>query len=83
MTTNAGNTLVLGIILGVVLTVCVAASVDTPGRGKYGAIRLGHENEFLIIDTESGHAWRRSGGQLFDLGTPEAPRLDITTVPRK
>lgn len=83
MTTNAGNTLVIGIILGVVLTVCVAASVVKPGSGQYEGFRLGTSNEFIIVDTQSGHTWRRSGGQMFDLGTPEEPTLDIIKVPQK
>ena len=58
----------------------MGAAVDRSGSGKYDGFRLGTANEFIIFNTETGHAWRRSGGNLFDLGTPEKPQLDVTRV---
>ena len=81
ISTNSGNTFVLGILLGAILVVSVAAVVTEAGNGRFDGFRLGSTNEFIIFDTQSGHTWRRSGGKMFDLGTPEEPKLKISTVP--
>ena len=80
MSTNSTNTFVLGIILGVVLITSVAAVVTQSENERFDGFRLGSSNEFIIIDTQTGHTWRRSGTKIFNLGTPENPKLDASTV---
>jgi len=70
------NSMVIGFLLGLCLLLAVGASksYDTNSQ-RYQCCAAGNEPlAVFVIDTETGNTWRLGRNDMYDFGTPSAPR---------
>ncbi|MHC4534733.1 MAG: hypothetical protein ACYS6K_12340 [Planctomycetota bacterium] len=70
------SSLVIGFLLALCLLLVVGASgANDGGTRRYQCSAAGNSDlAVFVIDTESGHTWRLSRTDIYDFGTPSAPR---------
>ena len=70
------SSLVIGFLLALCLLLVVgAAEANKNGTRRYQCSAAGNSDlAVFVIDTESGHTWRLSRTDIYDFGTPSAPR---------
>jgi hypothetical protein len=68
--------LMIGFLLGVCLTLTVAATSDSDdSQGPYLCCPAGEDPvSVFVVDTKTGHTWRLSRADFYDFGTPQAPK---------
>jgi hypothetical protein len=70
------NSLIIGFLLALCLMLVIGATKGNDNSSKrYQCCAAGNEPlSVFIIDTETGHTWRLSRTDMYDFGTPSAPR---------
>jgi len=70
------NSLVIGFLLALCLLLAVgAAGGNDDGSKRYQCSASGNSDlAVFVIDTETGRTWRLSRTDIYDFGTPSAPR---------
>lgn len=77
---HSKNCNVTNIIIGFTLGLCVILAIGATGRdynscGKYQCCAAGDDSySVFILDTQTGQTWRLSRTDIYDFGTPQAPR---------
>lgn len=63
---------IIGFLLGLCVTLAIAAASSIEGStGRYQCCAAGDDSlTVFVIDTETGHTWRLSRTDNYDLGTP-------------
>jgi hypothetical protein len=66
------SSLSIGFLLALILLMVVGANNNSE---RYQCCAAGDEGlAVFVIDTESGHTWRLSRTDMYDFGTPSAPK---------
>jgi len=70
------NNLIIGFLLALFLMLVIGATKGNYNISKrYQCCSAGDEAlAVFVIDTETGHTWRLSRTDMYDFGTPSAPR---------
>jgi len=70
------NSLIIGFLLALCLMLVIGANKGNDNSSKrYQCCAAGNEPlSVFVIDTETGHTWRLSRTDMYDFGTPSAPR---------
>jgi hypothetical protein len=63
--------LLIGLLLGMSITLGLMAVIQDKGVGRYAVATT--PRDAIVIDTESGHIWGRSGKYFVDFGTVHSP----------
>jgi len=68
--------LVIGFLLGLSVTLAIAAtSSNDNSSGPYQCCAAGDDPvSVFVVNTQTGHTWRLSRADHYDLGTPQAPK---------
>jgi hypothetical protein len=61
--------LLIGFLVGLCLTLLVAATSSDEGPGRYRCAAMGDDSVF-IVDSQTGQTWRLGRGENCDYGTP-------------
>jgi len=70
------SSLVIGFLLALCLLLVVGAVGNNDGDSRrYQCSATGNSDlSVFVIDTETGHTWRLSRNDMYDFGTPSAPK---------
>jgi hypothetical protein len=69
------NSLIIGFLLAICLLLTIGAVGSSYNSPRYQCCAAGNEAlAVFVIDTETGHTWRLSRTDMYDLGTPSAPK---------
>ena len=70
------SSLVIGFLLALCLLLVVGASKSYDNNSqRYQCCAAGNEPlAVFVIDTETGNTWRLSRNDMYDFGTPSAPK---------
>ena len=70
------NSLIIGFLLALCLMQVIGATKGNNNSSKrYQCCAAGNEPlAVFVIDTETGHTWRLSRTDMYDFGSPSAPR---------
>ena len=69
------NSLVIGFLLALCLFLTIGAVGSSYTSPRYQCCAAGNEQlAVFVIDTETGHTWRLSRTDMYDFGTPAAPK---------
>jgi hypothetical protein len=70
------TSLVIGFLLALCLLLVIGATKDYDNSSKrYQCCAAGSEAlAVFVIDTETGHTWRLSRTDMYDFGSPSAPK---------
>ena len=63
--------LLIGLLLGMSITLGLMAVIQDQGVGRYAVATT--PRDAIVIDTESGHIWGRYGKYFVDFGTVHSP----------
>jgi len=70
------NSLIIGFLLAICLMLIIGATkVNDKSSKRYQCCTAGDDPlAVLVIDTETGHTWRLGRTDMYDFGSPSAPR---------